>query len=405
MRWMMYHFAYWLENFKELSATKVQGLVKVLIQISARTESECGTLGKLIDCSNLLSYRRIKQIITKKYGNSLSQAEKKVLALFGDYLEFREYSNYKFPEPENINLLKYCETMSMSYSYKAVFLLVLVQSLSNTQAVNLDVLCGQMTAFYQARLDRNLPGEKSNSIFAQSNPDFSEVKKIIINNPVKVLLDAGIIVWDKKSNMISLSMEYPIGNEVNRRQVMEGCSERINSYYKSNNLHNPLLPDGETTVKTELNRLYESIKMVSSEIERANLFAVYDSLCDVLGIADNDSFSYIQPDDERKIGVLVQTYMAELETSKYPFTEQQLSNLLSLEWSSKTFKKLYYPVLKAFDSSKTVDEQRVDYKGNGRYYDRVYTLAGKKYLLTSQWYKDAKVQFIEWYNNLSQIIK
>jgi hypothetical protein len=400
---MMYHFAYWLENFKELSVAKSQNLIKVLIQISARTESECGVICKLIDCSNLLSYRRVKQIIIKKYGNEFSQSEKKALTLFGDYLEFREYSNYKFPEPQNSNLIKYCETMSMSYSYKAVFLLVLARSLSNTQSVALNVLCDRIADFYRERIDCNLPGEKSNSVFAQTALDSNEIKKTIINNPMKVLIDAGVIVWDKKSNYISLSTSYPLGNESNRLQVIDVCKERIRSYYELNGLNHMVIAsisDEEPTVTTELNKLKDAINMVVSEAEREMLLNAYNSLRIVLGVEENTELRPLDTNDERKIGALVQECIDELEKSGYDFSDEQLKNLLSLEWSSKSFKKLYYPVLKLFDPSKTVDEQKVDYKGNGRYYDRVYTLSGKQYLLTSQWYKDAKIQFINWYNDL-----
>jgi hypothetical protein len=111
--------------------------------------------------------------------------------------------------------------------------------------------------------------------------------------------------------------------------------------------------------------------------------------------------THIDANDERKIGVLVQDCMAELETVHYPFTTKQIEELTSLAWSKINFKKLYYPVLKTFDPTKSIEAQRVDYKGNGRYYEQVYTFAGKQFLLTSQWYKDAKLQFIDWFNNLA----
>jgi hypothetical protein len=106
-------------------------------------------------------------------------------------------------------------------------------------------------------------------------------------------------------------------------------------------------------------------------------------------------------DDDRKIGAMVQDCFAELEKVNYSFSSKLLEELQSLDWSRTHFKKLYYPVLKKFDPSKTIEEQRVDYKGNGRYYEQLYTFSGKQFLLTSQWYKDAKEQFVNWYNGLN----
>ena len=153
---------------------------------------------------------------------------------------------------------------------------------------------------------------------------------------------------------------------------------------------------------TRLNTMRESILSVSEEQERDALWVAYKSLCDGLWAEKTIlKLTYIDLNDERKIGALAQACFAELEATQYPFTQEQIDNLLSLTWSSKSFKKLYYPVLKPYDPSLSIDEQRVDYKGNGRYYDQIFILAGKKFLLTSQWYKDAKEQFIAWYNSLN----
>lgn len=113
------------------------------------------------------------------------------------------------------------------------------------------------------------------------------------------------------------------------------------------------------------------------------------------------TLTHIDADDERKIGVIVQDCMAELETVHYPFSPKQIEELTSLAWAKINFKKLYYPVLKVLDPTQSIETQRVDYKGNGRYYEQVYTFAGKQFLLTSQWYKDAKSQFINWFNSLT----
>lgn len=406
----MFYFTYWLEHFKEFSNAKTQGIIKKLIQLSGICENDCSHICKLIDCTTLSNYRRIRQIVMDKYNEKLSQSDKRALALFGDYLEFREYSSYQFPKKENSALIKYCETMSMSYSYKAVLILVLVQCTEATNVVDLNYLCKKFCAFYSERINNNLPAEKSNSIFAQNIYDEEMAKKTIINNPIKVLNEAGIIILDQKSNNISFSSEYSVGDKEDRLKVIEICSTRIQKYYSANNLDSSTeaeIYNQDKKVISALNNMKNIIMNVENAEERKSLIDSFNALQRLLLYKDIDhkdhdvNVSKLDYNDERKIGIIVQACFLELETAGYPFSQKQIENLTSLEWSKANFKKLYYPVLKEFDETKAIDQQRIDNRGNSRYYEHIFTYVDKKYLLTSQWYKDAKSQFITWYNSLN----
>ena len=111
-----------------------------------------------------------------------------------------------------------------------------------------------------------------------------------------------------------------------------------------------------------------------------------------------DPLSY---SDERKIGQIVQDSMQELERKGYVFTQHQLDALLSLVRSKELF-KLYYPFFKILDDSKSIEAQCKDRLGYARYWNNIYSFNGKKFLITSQWYKESKVYFISWFNKLME---
>lgn len=403
----MYQFTYWLEHFKELSPSKAQAILRALLQLSARTQGTCSQVGKLENSNSLSSFRRIKQVIMKNHSNDLSQGERRSLVLFGDFLEFREYSNYKFPEAPTSKLLNYCETMQMSYSYKAVLILSLLSSINDTRSITLDILTAKMIAYYDNRLANQLPSEKNNSIFATRTPNFEAARKIIETNPIKVLVDAGVIYYSKRTSIVSFSDEYLPGDADYQQQVIRMCEKRLEKYYNSDALK-ITLPDPKKTASELAEEMIFAISNLANKVQQENLANIFSELCEVVGINTNSQTETqilqtnnqpISFDDERKIGALVKDCMQFLETKEYKFSEEQINKFLSLDWSKATL-KLYYPFFKVFDDTKTIEEQKVDHLGNGRYWKRIYTFNEKKYLITSEWYKESKPLFISWYNTL-----
>jgi len=92
--------------------------------------------------------------------------------------------------------------------------------------------------------------------------------------------------------------------------------------------------------------------------------------------------------------------MAALSENGYVFSETQIINFQSAEWSKKML-GLYYPLCKSFDESKSISEQRIDHLGNGRYWNRVFRFGNHQFLITSEWYKQSRPLFIKWFNSLS----
>lgn len=417
----MYHFTYWLEHFKGMPLSKAQTICKALSSLSEKTTDVCASTGKLTDCKSRTSFFRARQAIVRIHGDKLSQTEKTALSLFGDYIDFREYSSFKFPEMPTTLLVEYCKSMQMSYSYKAVLIHELISD--NTLGVSADILVKKMQAFYQDRINHGLVAEKEDSVFSKPTVSFSAAKRVIISNPVKVLVDAKVITWDKRTGIISFTSEFlPATKEV-KEEVRNVCENRIKQYYSVIKAKKETVTSTESfnskKIETLLLCLGEEIQNTADKVAKKKLAAIHESLCNELGmekyqkgentctkkkenvvsIDSSAELTALDYEDTRKVGALVQQTMELLEVKEYSFSWEQLKNMQSHEWSN-TVLKLNYPFLKVVDESRPISEQRRDHLGNGRYYSRVFTFAGKKYLITSEWYARNKPYFIDWYNGL-----
>jgi len=417
----MYQFTYWLEHFKEMQPSKAQTIVKTICLLSEKTESTCAPVGKLAESKTVIAFRRTKQLLLRGHSAQLTAAEKKALSLFEDFLEFREYSSYKFPDEPMPRLADYCKTMQMSYSYKAV----LIHELASCDAsgVTTDDLVKKIIAFYQDRIDHGLIAEKDDSIFAKAKVSSAAAKRIIIANPIQVLVDAKVITWNKRTGSVSFASDFCPSSKQAAEEVRTICKERLKKYYSS------IKPRKEKSKKQDvvassrklknlMQRLETEINATTDKATKKRLTTIYNSICCELGIAKSKPrtskvaksktsvkkeipsvYSPIDENDDRKVGALVQESFAVLEKSEFKFTKAQLKQMQSLDWSNATF-KLNYPLLKPVDESKPITEQRRDHLGNGRYYSRTYTFSGVKYLVTSEWYAKSRPLFISWYNKL-----
>ena len=111
------------------------------------------------------------------------------------------------------------------------------------------------------------------------------------------------------------------------------------------------------------------------------------------------SLLLISNEDERKIGKIVQDSMQKLSESGFIFDNSLYSLFYTKEWSKKTL-GLYYALFKSYDPSQPIENQTKDHRNNNRYYGKVFTFGECQVLLTSEWYKESKELYINWFNSL-----
>lgn len=102
---------------------------------------------------------------------------------------------------------------------------------------------------------------------------------------------------------------------------------------------------------------------------------------------------------DMKIGAYVKSKMKSLEQSKYKFSSEMLSALLSKEMTKKLI-GVNYPMLIKYDERKDISLQGVSSGGHRRYWKTVFTFNGEKYLITSQWFENNRDDFEKWFNGL-----
>ena len=107
-------------------------------------------------------------------------------------------------------------------------------------------------------------------------------------------------------------------------------------------------------------------------------------------------------DSSKKIGKFVCEEVATLLNSgRVP--DSEIQKLTSLEYCKNTFKKkIYFPVLVEWPAN--VDKNSIAIiNGHSRYYSDIVILSGsKRYLISSQWYKETYDNLVAWYMKYCQ---
>lgn len=130
------------------------------------------------------------------------------------------------------SIMDYCEKMSMSYSYKPVLILALIQ---NQGSITLEEAASFFLRFYSTRLEQGLIAEKRNSIYSNLDCTFDQIKQNIKNNPVKALLSSSnFFAFNDETEILSMdSSSLDFTNEVQISLLRTICFSRLDRYYNS----------------------------------------------------------------------------------------------------------------------------------------------------------------------------
>lgn len=138
----------------------------------------------------------------------------------------------KAVDDKQYNLVEFCKTMYMSYSYKPVLLKALMQLANETGAAQLNEVVSFFMRFYTDRRNNGLVVEKANSIFFNRVVSQEDAKRNIINNPVKALSTAGVINFERKMDTIKITtVIWQRLDDKTRHAIEEVCEEKLDSYY------------------------------------------------------------------------------------------------------------------------------------------------------------------------------
>lgn len=128
------------------------------------------------------------------------------------------------------DLVTYCKSMRMSYSYKPVLILALIES--GTNSISISQAAKFFRSYYSSRRSAGLVVEKKNSIY--KNPDITDQEIVlnIIHNPVKALSASDYFVYDVVSQQFGFAEPYgDILNLEVKKNISAVCKEKLNEYY------------------------------------------------------------------------------------------------------------------------------------------------------------------------------
>lgn len=131
------------------------------------------------------------------------------------------------------DLVYYCENMRMSYSYKAVLLLALLEHIAVDGKIPLESAVMFFRSFYSIRMKQGLPAELKSSIYSDPDVDDSRIMRNIIQNPVNALQLSSFFEYDQEKNRFGFKKE--VWEEVTKEginQMREATKQRLEKYYK-----------------------------------------------------------------------------------------------------------------------------------------------------------------------------
>ena len=126
----------------------------------------------------------------------------------------------------------YCRTMKMSYSYKPVLILALLEKENGSGEISVQDASVYFKNFYQKRRELGIIIEKGNCIYQKPDMNYNDIARNIVANPVKALLSSGHFQFNKESQMFGV-----IPNVWNRldeddiKTISSICHQKLEQYY------------------------------------------------------------------------------------------------------------------------------------------------------------------------------
>ena len=132
------------------------------------------------------------------------------------------------------NLLDYCKTMKMSFSYKPLLILALLHSGDESGCIAIKQAAIFFRGYYSDRKTRGLPIEKKRCIYARDNVTDNQIIANLIANPVKALVNSGYFSYDETSHLFSVSPEIWVQLDSAKKSILtEICRQRLEDYYEN----------------------------------------------------------------------------------------------------------------------------------------------------------------------------
>jgi hypothetical protein len=128
--------------------------------------------------------------------------------------------------------LDFCKKMSMSYSYKPVFLTAFLSCMNHNGEAELSEVADRFAKYYEERIRCGLPAEKKNCIFTRGGYTEKNVETLILSNPFRRFEDMGYMHHSKYLGILQIDKSIMKSfDEDDMSDLLYSCSEALSRYW------------------------------------------------------------------------------------------------------------------------------------------------------------------------------
>ena len=122
--------------------------------------------------------------------------------------------------------------MMMSYSYKPVFILALLDQLNQEDEAKLEGIVDSFAEFYEERIQQGKIPERKPCIFTKGGYTQKDVERLILNMPFKRFEDMGFISHSKYMGIVKIdrSIMHRLTDQ-DKEELKASCERALQRYF------------------------------------------------------------------------------------------------------------------------------------------------------------------------------
>lgn len=150
--------------------------------------------------------------------------------------EFAKQYGWKLITPANMKemFFEMVRAMTMSYSYKPVFILAFLDHMNRDGEARLEDVVSEFSNFYLERKEKGLPAEKKKCIFTRDSFTDKEVEKLILSMPFKRFEDMNFMHHAKHLGTIQIDRHIMKQmTDIDIQYLRDCCYKSLDRYFGS----------------------------------------------------------------------------------------------------------------------------------------------------------------------------
>ena len=130
--------------------------------------------------------------------------------------------------------IDYCSQMTMSKSYKPVFLISFLGCMNHKGEAKLEEVADSFAKYYEKRRAEGLQVEKGNCLFTKTGYTQKQVQRLILTNPFKRFEDMGYMHHSKYLGILQIDKSIMKDfDDEDMSQILDFCTSALERYWKN----------------------------------------------------------------------------------------------------------------------------------------------------------------------------